>query len=703
MIKPPIIYIFLLTALLSLETQATAAEKVNKQEVLELLAKSYVGCKKHDQAIATYQKIIQDYPKNIEAHLELAKLYSWKKEYQKAIEENLLVLKIAPEKLEAMKQIAETYTYAHQLDQAELWYHRCIEQDQDDISLYIGLGEVLLWQQKYEEATCYLKIAMSKGTLSEEAKLFLAQSFLYKGDVLQAKNTFLEILAKDPQNTPAKIGLAESYAYNEQFNQAIQLYRELLFQYPTRFFKNKLAEVLSWKTEYKEAVCLYDQILKEKYDQDIHRQKARVLGWAQEYSKAIQEYQKILNISYNKKIELEMEAKIAYWGRRYTEAEKKYTELLRLEPDNIEARFDLSQVYCSTQQWQKAREQAYDVLSYVPIHFRAKDEISKITLVSERPTVTFFLRKFKAFSISRLTDINKRQSLSSFKVPLNDQTSIDLVYNTAKRWFTDYSSLKEKESLGKMTYLFGPNSWISGYWGIIKYNEKELSTTYTPIPTAQNSSPSPIQLDKRLHHNYFHEYGVELVNRDSDYFSYMLSFNKQRREDNALCILKSLFQRSFLGRIDCNLSRDFTFGTDYTYRTISDGNKVYQPGFDATYSISHDPERFFIKYRYFWMNYKKISMNYWSPQHLSTNGIFVGWRHYLNRGTVYFGMMERYIDLQYGVTRDTTHVVENRVRWTYNWEIFKNLTFNVGGSVLRSNHHEVYKENEMVCGIKYTF
>jgi tetratricopeptide (TPR) repeat protein len=721
---------------------SNTGRKIDRQEVLQFLAKTYVGCKKHDKAIEVYKKILTFNPKDIEAHLELARLYSWKKKYEEAIFQDFEVLKLFPNNFEAMVHLAEVYKFAYNFEESKEWYRKCLKVYPDDPRLFIGLGEVFMWEGKYDEAIPLFQQALAMGK-SENAQLLLGESFLYAGEVQLARDIFIVLVQKNPQDNSLKAYLAESYAYNKQFDEAVLVYRELIASDPSLFYKTRLAEVLSWKKDYKESLALYEEILNEKYDQETHRQKARVTGWAQEYTKAENEYKRILKIQYNKNIEIEMEAKVAYCNRKYLLAKKKYTELLSLEPDNEEARFDLCQLYGYTIQWEDAARECRDLLKYVPIHFRAKDELDKVNLIINKPFMREYFRSFKAFSVNRSTDINKRQWLNQYVFPCNATTTVEVNYNVARRWFIDYPTLSEKETLGRVTHIFGPESWIGGYYGVINYHKGEFHrkiVSSVPQPefhfsrdhssgrrrapqqgkmkarfsdkhssgrlvprSTSTTTAAPLMFDDKLRHTSFHEYGAEFVKKDSDYFSYSLRYDKARLENDAAVIVKSLYQKAWLGRFNWTYSRNLVCGMDYKYSKYSDGNTFYQPGADATWIIKQDPERLYVTYRYFWMNYKKMAVEYWTPQHLSTNGMTIGWRHDLNKGEVYFGMLERYLDLQYEVTRDSTQVIENRFRWNVTWELTKKVHLNVGGSVLRSNHHDVYKENEMFCEIKWYF
>ena len=109
--------------------------------------------------------------------------------------------------------------------------------------------------------------------------------------------------------------------------------------------KIKLADVLSWDKQYDASSKLYDELLSQREEQALRLQKARVLGWARRYGSALKEYQNILDIKYDEKVDLEMKAKKAYWDNRTITAIDNYKELIEKDTENLEAMFDLAQVY----------------------------------------------------------------------------------------------------------------------------------------------------------------------------------------------------------------------------------------------------------------------------------------------------------------------------------------------------------------------
>jgi len=646
----------------------------DKEETAQLLAETYFASGQHDKAIEAYQKILSKNKNDIEARMKLAQLLSWIKNYDDSIVEYNRILDIEPNNLQALRELAEVYKWAGNIEQAVSIYKKILNFYPNEKDVNILLAEVLIWQKNHEQAQIYLEQSVSED--NEKGNILYGKMFLYGGKYKLAEKVLLDIIAKNPDNQEARVLLADTYAYSKRFKKAISGYKELLKEIDDRNIRIKLADVLSWDKQYKEAITAYDEILSEKYDQRIHRQKARVLGWSREYEKAEQEYEVILEREYSEVAAIEKQAKAAYWSGRPLEGISAYKDLLAVEPDNGEAMFDLSQVYCYQSMWKESKETFGNILDILPNHFRASEGLEKVRLISEKPYFFSKYRFFEADSSGRDTDIKKYQIINTLGLYLNERVSSRIEYTFSEREFLDAPDIRENEYRLYLDYLNKPDWDLGVYFGSIDYNKN---------------------MDEQ-----FYLFGSKVAYRINDKYVFKLNYDRERIENNSSTLWRYFHRHKFVNRLNISHSRKLKLGLDYLTAYYSDDNVLHQPGFDALYYLSFEPKRFYVKYRGYYKYFRDKTLDYWSPKGFWNHNLGFAWRHYLNKEEIFFGADDLYYEIGYDLSSDSEDNIGNKIHLELNWDVNKRLNLNIKGAFSKASS-DVYTESEATAGLKYYF
>ncbi|MBL7130852.1 MAG: tetratricopeptide repeat protein [Candidatus Omnitrophica bacterium] len=470
--------------------------------------------------------------------------------------------------------------------------------------------------------------------------------------------------------------LAEAYIADGDYESAIEEYREVLKNDPGNIeARAALADILSWNKKYGEALELYNEILKDKEAPEIRLQKARILGWAREYDKSEKEYQKILDIEDNKGIELEMKAKLSYWNNRVKRAIRYYKELIDTDPKNLEAMFDLSQVYAYQSMWDDAIQIYRKIIDVSSTHFRAKEGLEKAKLISEYCSLKSGYEFFEADSTGRDQDIRRHSSFNEFNYPLNYNLNLNTTYRLTYRSFADFGDLLENEGRIKVSYINNPNWSVGGFYDFIAYN-KDINTMHT--------------------------FGASYNFRIFDYGMSNFSYQRERLENNSKVIRDGYYIDNYKERLDIDINKRFKLGMDYLFAGYSDSNYKHEPGLDLLYYFSLDPKRFAVKYRYFYKNFDKKVSDYFSPKGFSTNSLALNWRHFLNKEEIFFGADDLYYDLGYDISVDSGDIVSHKFSGEFNWDISKRLNLNIRASVVNLSA-SVYRDKSITAQMKYYF
>lgn len=648
-------------------------DKSQEYQIKELLSEAYKINKNYERARGLYKEVLKKNRGNIKARVALADILSWLKEYDDSISEYEKALAIKPDDLEIKEKLAKVYTWKKDYQKAEDLYKDILKENPQNLDAHASLSQILIWSKRYTEAIGYIKLALSK---KEDLKLrFLyGQALLFSGRSQEAQEALKDVIAQDPENIEAKTYLADALSYNKKFDEAISLYKEALREREDLEVKRKLADVLSWDRKYRPALDLYDELLAEEDDLKIRLQKARVLGWARKHNQSLKEYQKILDRKCDQLVELEMKAKEAYWNNRIKLAIGYYRELSEKE-ENVEAMFDLAQVYSYQLMGEEAIELYERILKVSPNHFRAKEALRKSKLVFSHVSLKTGYEFFSSDSQDRVNDIARNTFLNRLSCPVSYRFNIDLDHNITNRSFSDFPDVSEKEGEIKLTYLRNPCWWIDGFYSFFTYNQ-EIDTLHT--------------------------FGASVNLRTFDLGRARFSYQRERLENSSTVIRNNYYSDNFKGGIDLDLGKRLKAGLDYLFSRYSDDNYKNEPGFDLLYYLSLEPRRFLLKYGYFYRDFDQEVEEYFSPGSFSTHTLTFNWRHFLNKEEVFWGANDLYYDLKYEIRVDSEEVVGYKLSGEINYDLNKRLNFNIEGS-LADTVPDVYEDKKVTASLKYHF
>jgi len=523
---------------------------------------------------------------------------------------------------------------------------------------------------------CHHPVLGEDSAEEQEIRKLLGEAYIMTEDYESAEAEYRKTLEEDPKNVEARIGLADILSWQKRYDESIAEYKKVLEIEPNNLqARKKLADIMSWDKRYVEAVELYDEVLSEKEDVKARLQKARVLGWTRKYNESLQEYKKILDIKHDESIELEMNAKKAYWNNRVKHAILYYKELIGKDMQNVEAMFDLSQIYCYQSMWEGAVKEFEGILDVAPLHFRASDGLRKVDLISNRISLKSEYEFFEADSADRVNDIKRHTFFNKMRYPLNYNLQIEADYNLTDRSFSDFDDVLEHEGRIGFAYLQRPDWWMNGFYNFIDYN-KGIDT--------------------------IHMFGANLNLRILDIGVSSFSFERERLENSSKVIKEGYYRDNYKGRLDFDVNRRLRMGADYLYSNYSSDNYKNELGADMLFYLLFEPARFTINYRYFFRDFDNTVGEYFSPRDFSTHKIIVNWRHFLNKEEVYFGADDLYYDLKYGIAVDSEDIVNHKFSAQLNWDINKKLNLNIRGSITNSSA-DVYEDESITAAIKYYF
>ena len=408
---------------------------------------------------------------------------------------------------------------------------------------------------------------------------------------------------------------------------------------------------------------------------NVRLKKARVLGWEKKYEASIKEYQKILEKEEIKKVRLEMESKEAYWNKKVKQAIKAYGPLLEIEPKNLEARFDLSQIYCYQNMWEEAERENKEIIAISPEHFRAKEALKKIELIAQHISLNSGYDFFQAESDDRNTDIKRHLFFNNLKIPLTYRLFLDLNYNHTLRKFSDWDDLKENKLGFNIFYFKRPDFNLSFFYNFLKYNQEIKSCDL---------------------------YGADINIRILDRGELLLKYAKENLVNSSTVIRERYYADNFVINLSADLNRKLRIGLNYLYSCISDDNIKNEPEIYLAYYFSLEPKRFYIQYRYKYQSFDKEVLEYFSPGSFKTHILSFNWRHFLNAEEIFFGADDLYYDFIYDLAFDSENVFSHHLKVELHKDVNKSFNINLKVGITFSDNN-IYEDKNLILSFKIYF
>ncbi len=649
----------------------------NHLGALKDLSELYTWLHKFDKAIEMYEDILRLKPKDRKAKYSLAKVYTWSKNYPRAVALYSELIQATNDK-QFKKDLAEIYIWDNQLDKAKGLLDEVLKESPSDYEARFLLAKTLQYLKQPDEAIkIYNQLLDEQDRKYEPAIMqLMAESYTVKAEFTKSEEKYREIIEYQPENLDAIIKLADVLSWKGQYEQALEYYRQALKIEPDNIkVQKKIADVLSWDNRFKEALAIYDKLLSKGENAELRLQRARILGWAAKYELSMKEYQKVLKTDYTKTVDLEMKAKRAYWSNHILHAIKYYNQLIEVATDNLEAMFDLSQIYSHHSMWKDALYMYDKILYSSPSHLKAQAGLKKAELASKHICLNSGYEYFEADSLSRDSDIKKYTFFNEVNVPVSYNAKIGLYYALSERKFSDFGDTTENKGRIDFFYQHRPYWWADILYNFIEYS-KDIET--------------------------MHEYAGIFASKIFDIGESKLSYQRERLENTSTVIRNKYYRDNYKARMDIDLDSRIKLGADYLWSYYSDSNFNNEPGVDIKYYASYEPRALYVKYRYFFRNFDKTAKEYFSPEDFSSHTVTFNWRHYINKETGFFGADDIYYEAGYDVSVDSEDIVGHKFTGGICYNVNKNLEIKTEAQYAHSSAN-VYEDKRLQASVKFYF
>jgi len=153
---------------------------------------------------------------------------------------------------------------------------------------------------KYQDAEDEIRHELEKNPDHLLLKVSLADLYLYRGRLAEARIIVEEVLTQDPQHPQALAVLGDIFLKQHSFQEALECYQQAFNRDPRPYLNLKTARVLKEMEEYEEALQELNKALVVKPGSlAFLKEKAFILNRMKRYDEAMETYGKVNEISPN--------------------------------------------------------------------------------------------------------------------------------------------------------------------------------------------------------------------------------------------------------------------------------------------------------------------------------------------------------------------------------------------------------------------
>ncbi|MBN2106568.1 MAG: tetratricopeptide repeat protein, partial [Deltaproteobacteria bacterium] len=372
----------------------------------------------------------------------------------------------------------------------------------------------------------------------------------------------------------------------------------------------------------------------------------------------------------------ELAAKQAFYNRFDIAGAQAYRDWLAVEPDDLEALYDLGQVYSRQEQWDKARPMYERTLELLPAHFRARQSLEKLALVSTRPFMDGGFEIADAKSSSRSVDRHYTLYYAALRLPVTQDFAVRLRQEQASYHFSDLDHVRRRTDTAVLEYCAKPH-----FWGRAGYSYNAYSDGI------ENS------------HTFFEEANF----RPHDMAVVTLSHNRRDVIENSRTLRRDLQKDDYLGRLDFTPQRRLALGADYQYSNYTDSNNRRAYGADLSYWITFEPTSLMFFYRYEQYAFDKRKNDYFSPACFHYNKLGLEFRQFLNREELFWGINETYVSFRYWLIYEPHSQRGHAFYADFHHDFTSRLAAHVECRRTLYEDQSMYKDQQITGYLRYRF
>ncbi|KIX10980.1 hypothetical protein X474_26780 [Dethiosulfatarculus sandiegensis] len=540
--------------------------------------------------------------------------------------------------------------------EASLFYRASLKVDPDFFPARMGLAETLGSAHEYDKANQLL--AQMALDFPGVAKVLItrARVLAWSENYRESLDLYREIGKLNPNDPMPFLEGARTAVWAKDMNLALTLYDRLLIPPLDQVLaerlklveRNKGLKPDAWPDK---ASGLLDAVLSARQAKASPRPYSNYQNLSSAFSKESEELarversalQRILQDLYpvyliQKQAAWEKKAKLALWNRHFARALREYQELVRFQPGNREARFDLAQSQCALGLC-GSEAQTYEKL----LELDALHNLAALALSRQRRRKN--PRLGGNYSFWQEKGYGERAQVARSRVDLGFEVPVFCRFKfeaKSHQWSErPIHWAGESKADGFSVNASGPlNPWLRGGlgWTHKNYKPKDLS-----------------DLDNGH---------ISLKTNLCDYLELAFGWQREDLVQNAFSIRQGVYADTTWLGIKTQISRRLTALLDLNYLDYNDDNQGQIENLSVAYSFTEHPREFNLMFKLEHRDHEYETREvfggdqlldmihpYWAPQNWWGVALTAEWRHDLSQ---YFfcGAEKHYYEIRVSLSDD---------------------------------------------------
>lgn len=308
-------------------------------------------------AKAQYQKAYQLNPNDEIIMYNLASLYVQEKNYQGALNVYDKILSLNPSKTDVLEYKATALKELMRYDEALNVYEEILAKNPNDNNAKANIENIVINHFQGAKLQNYMAKKAATSPNSYEAQFNYAHELHKNKNYTSALQYYKKALALNPAKEEVYLNLTQIYIEDKNYDAANEICQKGLMVLPNSEKLNSyLTDIKNYNSsnQYTTATKLYEQ---------------------KDYKNAISKYLEIQN----KTPEVNMAIASCYWQLGdYNSANKYYQEVLKTQPNNLEALSNSAWAYYNAQDYNNSKLIANKILAYDKTNKNAQELLNSI-------------------------------------------------------------------------------------------------------------------------------------------------------------------------------------------------------------------------------------------------------------------------------------------------------------------------------------